>query len=124
MQSGHTTRVVNKRVSEFDVYIGRGSKWGNPFRIGDHGDRDQVIAEYQRYICLRPNLIAALGELRGKRLGCFCAPKPCHGDVLVDLVRMMDAEGLDAVMEWARDERIATALSATGGFEPPLGPGE
>ena len=86
------TRVVNKRKEEYDVYIGRGSKWGNPYThlpVGDTKAQFQVktvkeaIEKYQEYIIGRPDLLLALGELEGKRLGCFCAPKPCHGDVLV-----------------------------------------
>jgi hypothetical protein len=78
--------VVNKYREAYDVYIGRGSIWGNPFRVGVDGDRDQVIARYEAYIRERPDLLARLGELEGKRLGCFCKPKRCHGDVLVKLI--------------------------------------
>jgi hypothetical protein len=77
------TTVVNIRSTrQFDVYIGRGGPWGNPFRIGPDGTREQVVAEYDRWIESRPDLLARLGELRGRRLGCFCAPARCHGDVL------------------------------------------
>ncbi len=77
------TTVVNIRSTDkFDVYIGRGGPWGNPFRIGPDGTRDQVVAEYDHWIGSRPDLVARLGELRGRRLGCFCAPQRCHGDVL------------------------------------------
>lgn len=83
-KSGPITTVVNKRSERFDVYIGRPSKWGNPFVIGEHGTREQVIAKYEAWIKTQPQ-IADLAELRGKVLGCFCAPKPCHGDVLARL---------------------------------------
>lgn len=79
-------RVLNKRqaVSSEGVYIGRPSKWGNPFVIGQHGDRAAVIAAFERYLTNRPDLIeAARNELRGRNLICFCAPLPCHGDVLL-----------------------------------------
>lgn len=79
-------RVVHRREPH-DVYIGRPSKWGNPFKIGRDGDRGEVIARYERYVRdRRPDLLAALPELHGKRLGCYCAPDPCHGDVLARLV--------------------------------------
>lgn len=78
-------RVVHCKRSEFDVYIGRPSKWGNPFVIGRHGDRAAVIAKYEAWIRSQPRLMAALPELRGKVLGCWCTPQPCHGDVLVRL---------------------------------------
>lgn len=80
------TEVVNKTKEEFDVYIGRGSKWGNPFIIGIAGSRMQVINMYKSYIQGRPELMADLHELRGKRLGCYCSPLPCHGDVLKELI--------------------------------------
>ncbi len=78
-------RVVNKRTDPFDVYIGRGSIWGNPFPLAGghtHADRMRVIRQYEEYLLSRPDLMARLPELRGKRLGCYCAPEPCHGDVL------------------------------------------
>ena len=80
------TEVVNARDSDYDVLIARPSKWGNPFRIGRDGNRDQVIKMYEVHIRRRPDLIAALPELAGKRLGCYCKPLPCHGDVLLKLL--------------------------------------
>ena len=79
-------KVVNKYKEPFDVYIGSGSKWGNPFRIGIDGNRAQVIKLYHEYILKQPHLMKALPELKGKVLGCYCAPKPCHGDILIQLV--------------------------------------
>jgi hypothetical protein len=77
--------VVNLRRSEYDVYIGRGSKWGNPFRIGPDGTRDEVIEKYRQWLLSNPVLMDQLHELRGMDLGCFCKPLPCHGDVLHEL---------------------------------------
>jgi hypothetical protein len=87
----HKPRVVHCRHEPYDVYIGRpmprfgltGSKWGNPFRVGRDGDRPAVIAKYEQHLREHPELMAALPELRGKDLGCWCAPEYCHGDVLV-----------------------------------------
>jgi hypothetical protein len=77
------TKVVNLRKEKYEVYIGRGSKWGNPFVIGKDGGRDEVIEKYRGYLMNHPELIEdARKELRGKVLGCFCKPLPCHGDVL------------------------------------------
>lgn len=84
---GHLPQVVNLRTNAYDVYIGRGSPWGNPFRIGEHGNRQQVIEKYEDWILTQPNLIARIPELMDKRLGCFCSPAACHGDVLVKLAR-------------------------------------
>lgn len=82
------TVVVHCKRDAYDVYIGRGSKWGNPFRIGVHGDRIEVIRKYEDWIYGNQELLDSLHELRGKRLGCYCAPKPCHGDILVELCKM------------------------------------
>ena len=78
------------------VYIGRkvsrggyklqASKWANPFKIGRDGTREEVIAKYREYVLQRPELMAALHELRGKNLVCWCAPKACHGCVLIELL--------------------------------------
>ena len=78
--------VVHCKRKAFDVYIGRPSVWGNPFVIGRDGTRGEVIKKYRAWIMLQPHLIErARAELRGKVLGCFCAPLPCHGDVLATI---------------------------------------
>lgn len=78
--------VVHCKKSPYDVYIGRPSKWGNPFSIGKDGNRKQVIEKYRGWILDQPELIESLHELDGKVLGCWCHPNPCHGDVLVNLI--------------------------------------
>ena len=82
------TTVVNLKQAKYDIYIGRGSKWGNPFKIGRDGNRTQVIEKYRSYILNKPELLNSLYELEGKILGCFCKPKACHGDVLIELLEM------------------------------------
>lgn len=89
------TTAVHNQHDEYDLYIGRAvpeadlpaSKWGNPFVMNDDSDaeRDRAISEFRAWIVEQPELMASLGELRGFRLGCWCAPKPCHGDVLAEL---------------------------------------
>jgi len=80
-------RVVNLRVTNCDVYIGRPSLWGNPYRIGRDGTRAAVLAKFRVYLRDDPALQArARHELSGQRLGCYCAPLPCHGDLLAALV--------------------------------------
>ena len=79
-------KVVHCKIEPYDVYIGRGSKWGNPFRIGRHGDRNEVISKYETYIMGRRDLIDSLPELVGKTLGCWCKPANCHGDILKIMV--------------------------------------
>jgi len=80
-------RVLNKHfdpIPNGSVYIGRPSKWGNPFVIGKDGTRDDVIRKYREYLLTGP-LFGHLGDLRGKSLVCWCRPRACHGDVLLEL---------------------------------------
>ena len=67
------------------------SRWAtvaawHSFVIGRDGTREHVIEMYEIHLRHSPDLIAALPELAGKRLGCHCKPLPCHGDVLVKLL--------------------------------------
>ena len=73
------TRVVNKYKEAYDVYIGR------------DGTREEVIEKYRVWVLTQPQILDTLHTLKGKRLGCFCKPKACHGDVLVSLLE----EGTD-----------------------------
>ncbi|MFT6371805.1 MAG: hypothetical protein ACJAZT_000534 [Gammaproteobacteria bacterium] len=102
------TRVVNiKRESQYESlkstpeyeYIGRGSYWGNPYSMiggNDEGgidDRDEVIRKfkYDFDLDLFPNKEKKeLIKLEGKRLGCFCKPAACHGDILADYLNSRD----------------------------------
>ena len=81
----NVTTVVNLRKEPYDIYIGRGSKWGNPFKITFNTTRNEVIDMYCLYLYEDRNkhLLDSLHELRGKVLGCYCKPYACHGDVLV-----------------------------------------
>lgn len=86
-------RKNNKVVQDCDVYIGRAcyrggwelpqSKWHNPFTLNKYGS-DAIIL-YEKYI-RESGLLNDIEELRGKRLGCWCKPKQCHGDILVKLL--------------------------------------
>jgi hypothetical protein len=80
------TKIVHCKKEKYDIYIGRPSKWGNPFEVGKDGTRKEVIEKYKKYILSNKKLLNSLYELEGKTLGCWCKPKPCHGDVLVDLI--------------------------------------
>lgn len=79
--------VVHCKKSAFDVYVGRPSKWGNPFAIGKDGTRADVIAKHREWLLhgAGSHLLADIGELRGKRLACWCSPAACHADTLVEL---------------------------------------
>lgn len=92
--NNNNTTVVNLADSDYDVYIGRPSKWMNPFVKGTDGSRSEVIQKFEQYIRSKPELLAQIEELRGKRLGCYCAPKACHGDVLVRLLEEKDRSEL------------------------------
>ncbi len=78
--------VLNKRngMPKGAVYIGRPSKWGNPYVIGKDGTRNEVIAKYKLHL-LMSGLVNEVKELKGKDLVCWCAPEPCHGDILLEL---------------------------------------
>jgi Domain of unknown function (DUF4326) len=86
-------RVLNQKTHGWPpdaVYIGRrfrgrpASKWQNPFVIGKDGTRSEVIAKYEQHL-VDSGLIDHVHELRGRDLVCWCAPDPCHGDVLLEL---------------------------------------
>lgn len=68
------------------VYIGRPSKWGNPFVLGRDGSRAEVVALHRKYFLANARLVAdAKKELRGQDLRCFCSPQACHGDTLLEI---------------------------------------
>lgn len=83
-----TMNVYNTITAPKDaVYIGRGSRWGNPFVIGKDGDRAEVIAKYKEYAIARIGVdMHWMKPLIGKNLMCFCAPLACHGDVLLKMI--------------------------------------
>ncbi len=86
------TRVVHVKRVAYDVYVGRPSAFGNPFVIGRDGTRATVIEKYRAWLLAQPALVERVRrELAGKVLGCWCAPLPCHGDVLADLANGVSA---------------------------------
>lgn len=83
------------------VYVGRPTKWGNPFthlpgktraefRVAT---REEAVMRYEEYLKSCPDLMAALAELKGRDLSCWCAPLPCHADVLLRLANSQKGEG-------------------------------
>lgn len=77
--------VVHCKRDKYDCYIGRPSKWGNPFPL-TQWTRNEAIRMYKEWFNDRPELIeAAKKELKGKILGCWCAPEACHGDILSEI---------------------------------------
>ena len=88
-------KVVNLNKEDYDVFIGRGSKWGNPFThikdkltLATHivETREEAIEKYREYILDNEELMNSLDELDGKVLGCYCKPLSCHGDILLELI--------------------------------------
>ncbi len=78
------------------LYIGRSmymggwqlpaSKWGNPFPVKKYG-LEESLRLYREHILGTPQLLQSLHELEGHKLGCWCKPSPCHGDILVELFK-------------------------------------
>jgi|TARA_R110000868_G_scaffold195851_1_gene441596 hypothetical protein len=92
------SKVVHCKKESYNVYIGRPSKWGNPFTHRPDGktlakyvvkDRDTAVNAYREWITNGDgkHLLDDLHELKGgKILGCWCKPQACHGDVLLELL--------------------------------------
>jgi len=87
-------KVVHCKKEPYDVYIGRPSKWGNlfshlPNSIAKYkvNNREEAIEKFEEWITKGEgqHLLNDLHELKGKTLGCWCAPQSCHGDVLLKL---------------------------------------
>lgn len=83
------TTVTHIKTGKYDIYIGRPSKWGNPFILGRDGDREGVIKKYEIWLKTETNLLASIPELKNKVLGCYCHPLPCHGDILAKLANAL-----------------------------------
>lgn len=115
---------MNLRRNEYDVYIGRAGHgqdgiFGNPFSAAKDGGRERAVALYREYFLKRLRIdtefATRVEELRGKRLGCFCAPKLCHGNVIVNY---LDVEPMSKTMKvvvcgdrkWLNIETIETRL--------------
>ena len=87
-------KVVHCKREPYDVYIGRPSKWGNPYSHRPNttakfacDTRESAIEYYESYLRGNERLLNDLVEIAGKIMGCWCAPKCCHGDVLIKLCR-------------------------------------
>ena len=89
-------QIVNAHFNKYDVYIGRPSKWGNPYsHLKIKGTikvktRKEAILKYIGYITKGSGkpLLKDLSELEGKILGCWCYPQRCHGEVLIKLLEL------------------------------------
>jgi len=122
------TTIINiKSGQPYDIYIGRAnsrlnlpaSKWANPYIIGKDGERINVIQKYKSYILNNPHLLNGLYEIDGKRLGCYCHPELCHGDVLISLRQSQRNEELkieDIKFPALFDTRIKLAVIGSRTF--------
>jgi len=90
------TRVVNIKYEDYDVYIGRAGRgndgyFGNPFILSANEKRGSSIEKYRTYFYERmktdDEFRNRINELKGKLLGCFCKPYPCHGDVIAEYLK-------------------------------------
>jgi Domain of unknown function (DUF4326) len=94
-------RVVHCKNENFDIYVGRPSKFGNPYTHKEGTEapwvvdtREDAIRLYEEWLLAQPELVAAAKkELKGKTLACWCKPLACHGDVLL---RIANEEDLDS----------------------------
>lgn len=81
-------KVLNKKTDEIPtgaIYVGRPTKWGNPFIVDRDGTREECIEMYMEWLLGRPHLINEFHELKGHDLVCWCAPEACHADILLRL---------------------------------------
>jgi hypothetical protein len=93
-------KVVHCKQEPYDIYIGRPSKWGNPFTHLDNSTqakykvdtRSEAVDSYKEWITNGEgkHLLRDLPELSGKTLGCWCKPKKCHGDILKELIEKVE----------------------------------
>ena len=92
--------VVNLNREQYEastmLYVGRFhrskslflpvSPWANPFKLGEHAwTHEELVTKFRAWLLTQPKLVAELPSLRGKRLACWCAPQPCHADVIAEL---------------------------------------
>ena len=97
MTDNYAITVTNKRNNPVGEYVGRPSVLGNPFTIGRHGTRDEVVAQYREWLWARmtygtpqqqelDRLAEKLIHDKSLTLVCWCAPKTCHADVIANAI--------------------------------------
>lgn len=106
-------RIQRKRTKGWKmppntIYVGRGSRWGNPFVVGKDGTTEECVAKFrdmlmpythhgenplEKFCISEANITDAQASLRGKNLACWCPPgQPCHADVLLEIANMGEAK--------------------------------
>lgn len=87
--------IENSETGIKERFPKHSSPFHNPYKIGKDGTRNEVLDKYREYIVkklnVEPTLVNSLMELRGKNLGCWCHPEPCHGDILLELIKNYSA---------------------------------
>jgi hypothetical protein len=91
------TRAVNIRRERYDILIMRPGPWGNPFVVGVDGEQGECVRKHREWLetgngfgnpransAARQFVVRNIGRLKGKKLGCGCKPKACHGDTLAE----------------------------------------
>jgi hypothetical protein len=87
------TKIVNIYKDKYDIYIGRAGRgqdgyFGNPFRLAPNEASGSTLQRYKEYFLKRldndPEFKERVLSLKGKTLGCFCKPNPCHGDIIIE----------------------------------------
>lgn len=120
---GHPTLVVNVKHAKCEVYCGRAmpgqgyhetSVWANPYRIKVEAERPRAITNFKADLLDNPVLLLRIPELRGKVLGCWCAPKACHCHVLAELA--------DAPAPRLLELHMAARRTFGGRSSPPVPP--
>lgn len=88
-----TPRVYSKRkgsppIPDDAVYVGRPTKWGNPYVVGKDGTQEECVRHYRSWLSLPAQADlrkTAREELQGKDLVCWCYPRPCHAEALLEV---------------------------------------
>ena len=102
-----------------------GSRWGNPFPIRPERPLEEVLRLFTEHLHSSPELLAGLGDLVGKELGCWCKPNPCHGDILVeeckrwlasDRIHHVDGSVFDAPNSVALAHCVSADLAMSSGI--------
>ena len=79
-------RVTTKWDPAMTVFIGRPGPYGNPFYMRTEDDREEVITRFEKWARSTPWMLDRIAMLPPNSvLGCYCAPKRCHGDVIIKI---------------------------------------
>ncbi|WP_293811344.1 DUF4326 domain-containing protein [uncultured Bosea sp.] len=117
-----TTVVLNKHRDDLtgSFYGGRGSQLGNPFPINERigQTRDVVIMRNAERAANDPELLKVYRTMKGRRLVCFCAPKPCHLDVVGYIAEGIEVDPVVAARRVLAGETLAVLKAR---FDPQRG---